>query len=672
MKDVKKNKKVKVFVVVGVIIIAACVFILKGIFGNKVKITAKYTLGVVNTGDIRNSLSTTGQVYSSEEQEIKSNVNSTVINVLKKKGDEVKKGDIIAILDTGDISNDLISAQINYEKAVNDYDEAVAPMDEVDKIQIETSLENAKNNLANLEKNQPITLQKAKDSLANSYDSALTTIDTNFSTLPTIINDMRKILYLTDTLAIDDILNNEENTFNLDDYLNVEIPSYWRDIINSSIFDTDSDKEIFTNLIKKATVSYKVAKDSYDKTIVDYRNLDKNSSEEEIESFLNKASEMNDLLFNSFRDLNNVYNYYIDYNNQRLRTIYSLVKTYNSTLKTDVNSISSYVSSIKNAKDSIVKAKENLDDLIINQPIELTNAKNSLKIQQANYDKAVSGLTNLEKRSYQLSINQASAKLTALQESLEDYTIRAPFDGVLSKMNISMGDSVSSNTSIGTVISNHSIAKLVFNEVDIAKLKLDQKAILTFDALEDITLTGTVSDIDTSGTTSAGVVYYTVEISFDSEHESIKPGMSVTADITIDGKEKVLIVPNNAVKTMGDKSFVEVVDYSGEVLKNTTVEAGTVTATRKDIVVGISDDSNIEVISGLDSGDVIVVRTTIEESGSKDNSTSSTNSLNSLFGGTRNSNNNGNNGFRNFNTQNRAFGSGNMGNMRSGTPPAGF
>lgn len=678
MKDKKNKKKIKIFILAGIIIIIAGYFIIKGIISNKETTSTKYTLETVKIGNISNTLSNTGQVYSSEETELKSSVNSTVLSVVKSKGDTVKKGDIIAILDSSDISNDLISAQINYEKAKNNYEEAIAPMDEVDLIQIETSLQNAKNNLENLKTEQPVTLKKTEDTLTNSYESAVSSIDSNFTTLATVINDMRKILYLTDTLPVKDLIDNDDKNINFDlnNYLNVEIPTYWNDVIFSSIFDSEQDKETFINLIKRATASYKVAKNSYDTTVSEYRNLSRNSSREEIESTLNSVLEMDNYLYTAFRDLNNVYNYYIDYNTQRLRTIYAVINSYNSTLKSDSNSINSYINSIKSAKDNITKSKESLDNLIKNQPTELKNAENNVKIQQANYDKAIKGITDLEKRSYQLAISQASAKLTQLQETLDDYMIVAPFDGVIAKMNITTGDSVSGNTSIATIISDHSVAKLVFNEVDIAKVKLNQKAKLTFDALDNVTLTGTVTDVDTVGTTSAGVVYYTVSISFDSEHELIKPGMSVTADITIDNKENVLIVPNSAIKTIMNNSFVEVAEITDDKIKNTrnfVVDADSITTTRKNIIIGISDDSNTEIISGLEEGEVIVSKTTVittsKKKDTKDN-------LNNLFG---NSNSNSNTSFnrsgtmggnsnRSFNSQNRPSGNTSGGMM----PPSGF
>ena len=69
------------------------------------------------------------------------------------------------------------------------------------------------------------------------------------------------------------------------------------------------------------------------------------------------------------------------------------------------------------------------------------------------------------------------------------------------------------------------------NEVDAAKISVGNKTTLTFDATEDLTLTGKVAQIDTIGTVEQGVVSYKVKIAFDTQDERIKPGMTANASI---------------------------------------------------------------------------------------------------------------------------------------------
>src|SRR6185503_5946600 len=109
------------------------------------------------------------------------------------------------------------------------------------------------------------------------------------------------------------------------------------------------------------------------------------------------------------------------------------------------------------------------------------------------------------------------------------YTVRAPFSGTIAKLSVDKGDQASSGTTVATIISKNQIADLSLNEVDAAKVTVGQKATLTFDAVEDLSIAGAVASVDTLGTVSQGVVSYVVKIQFTTQDERVKPGMSVNA-----------------------------------------------------------------------------------------------------------------------------------------------
>ena len=128
-----------------------------------------------------------------------------------------------------------------------------------------------------------------------------------------------------------------------------------------------------------------------------------------------------------------------------------------------------------------------------------------------------------------------------------------------------------------------------------AKIKVGQRVNLTFDALTDLNISGKVIEIDNVGTVSSGVVSYTVKISLDVQNESIKPNMSVSATIIISSKANVMLVASSAVKTQGGSSYVEV-------LANGVPE-------RKAVTVGDSNDTQTEITSGLNEGDLVITQT---------------------------------------------------------------
>jgi multidrug efflux pump subunit AcrA (membrane-fusion protein) len=166
----------------------------------------------------------------------------------------------------------------------------------------------------------------------------------------------------------------------------------------------------------------------------------------------------------------------------------------------------------------------------------------------------------------------------------------------------------------------------------VAKIKLGEKATITFDAIPDLTMTGSVAEIDDVGTVSSGVVTYTVKIAFDTENDAVKPGMSVSAAIITDSATDVLIVPSSAVKTQGTTKYVLMFDTP--LASPAAGEKGTVSkiAPKKvTVTVGISDDTHTEITSGLKEGDQIVTSTITNQSSTKN--TSSSTSTKSLLTG---------------------------------------
>jgi HlyD family secretion protein len=197
-------------------------------------------------------------------------------------------------------------------------------------------------------------------------------------------------------------------------------------------------------------------------------------------------------------------------------------------------------------------------------------------------------------------------------------------------LNVKKGDSVSSSA-IATLISDKNIADVTLNEVDIAKIKLGQKATLTFDAISDLSLTGVVIDADTLGTVSQGVVSYSVKIEFDTQDSRVKPGMSVSVAIITDVKQDVLMVPNSAVKSDSAGNYILIPNDSTNFTANSTGVILPVAPNSKTIEVGLANDSMTEIISGVNEGDLIVSRTITTSTTSTTNSQS--NSTQSLFGG---------------------------------------
>ena len=388
----------------------------------------------------------------------------------------------------------------------------------------------------------PRNKQDAIDALNQAYESGYNTVSNVFIDLPSIMTDLQNILY-------ENTLNNTQQ--NIDFYAN-----------SANSFDQNALK--FKDSLTK---SYKIALDSYNKNFTDYKTTSRFSDNTTIDSTINETYETTKNIAQALKDTNNLIQFYKDTLAQHNTKPNPTADTQLATLNTD-------------------SSKANSD--IIN----LLNAQSTIK-----NDKDAVSNSDLDLQSEQLNLKNRQNALADAKSNLSNYYIYAPFDGVIGSTSIKKGDSVSSGSSAITFITTKDITQISLNEVDITKIKIGNKATLTFDAISGLSITGQVTEIDTIGTVSQGVVSYNATITFDTQDARIKPGMSVNASIITETKQNVLTVPNSAVKTKNGKSYVLVMHASAN------------TPTQKAVEVGISDSTNTEITSGLNEGDRVVSRT---------------------------------------------------------------
>lgn len=172
------------------------------------------------------------------------------------------------------------------------------------------------------------------------------------------------------------------------------------------------------------------------------------------------------------------------------------------------------------------------------------------------------GDDNLDVRSAKLQVEQRRNALSDAQQTLSNYTITAPFDGVMANVSVDIGASAvmaSANSSVplGTIVTDKKLAQVTINESDIVKVKLGQKATMTFDAIDGLELDGDIVEINTLGTVTSGVVTYKVKIGFSTDDPRILPNMSATVDIITDSKDGILYVPTQAIKHDANGYYVE-------------------------------------------------------------------------------------------------------------------
>ena len=125
---------------------------------------------------------------------------------------------------------------------------------------------------------------------------------------------------------------------------------------------------------------------------------------------------------------------------------------------------------------------------------------------------------------------------------------------------------------------------------------------MTVSALPNEELAAHVIAVDTVGTTSSGVVQYTVTVALDNAASGVKPGMSANVTVTTAERRGVVNVANAAVTGSGSSATVQVVDSNG-------------TERSVPVVAGLKGDSTTEIVSGLSTGQRVVVSSGVSTTG---------------------------------------------------------
>jgi len=200
----------------------------------------------------------------------------------------------------------------------------------------------------------------------------------------------------------------------------------------------------------------------------------------------------------------------------------------------------------------------------------------------------------------QIALDEAKNDLDKARTELEKAVILAPFDGVIAAVDAKEGDKLSSMyyaTTIIIEIIDPTIMELKaeMDEIDIPGVELNQRAIIEVDALPALQLEGKVAYINPVAIEESGVMLYEVTISFDVPLSSgLKSGMSATAELVIDERSQVLLVPNRAIEEDSQGNPMVKVMVDGEIQE-------------RPVVLGISDGYDTEIVDGLDEGEIVVI-----------------------------------------------------------------
>ncbi|GAA3765584.1 efflux RND transporter periplasmic adaptor subunit [Flavobacterium ginsengiterrae] len=260
-------------------------------------------------------------------------------------------------------------------------------------------------------------------------------------------------------------------------------------------------------------------------------------------------------------------------------------------------------------------------------------------ISKSDWDKAISTyeVAKATKQSSYYNVQSAVASVTEAKDNLGRTTIYAPADGTISVLNVELGERVLGTQQMaGTELLrvanlNNMEVEVDVNENDIVKIKIGDEANVEVDAYLKKKFKGVVTSISNSASTtltSDQVTNFKVKVRILKEsyqdllegkpdsYSPFRPGMTATVDIITTTKNNVLAVPISSVVVKSDTTAVsdfkvedpnekKVTPKSDKKFECVFVKVGDKAKIRI-IKTGIQDDTNIEVMSGLKPGDIVI------------------------------------------------------------------
>lgn len=580
---------------------------------------------VVEKGNIIATISTNGNVVLPDQQNLSFGVSGTIKEIKVDNGYTVKKGEVVAILDTISLERAVAQAQANLQAAEISLKKTQNPYKDTDIITAEAAVFSAESSL------------KAAQKSMDDYMTLYTDTDLRLAEA-----DVRNARLNLESALQDKKLNLRIQGNTVGKSYEQELQSAqtarerariaYRDIVwriyKAESLIPDTEYHLHLNPMKMGFI----AEEAFDKNVEDaywtwinadisYQKLvlEKKKNEDTLENNVNKAK---DAISKAEQNLANIKEWPKD------------------------SEIEARKNQIESAQLAIQKAKANLADI-----------------------KAGADPLDIELRKNQ--ILQSRISLDTAKDNLDKAILVAPFDGTIFNMTAKLGQEVSGSTTVMQIVNTRRVRIDAFiDEVDIARVREGQESQLTFDALPGLTMPGRVSTVSYIATRQSGVTSFATNIELDLSGRApqgsasqpgragaqtpakpgqvprtataaktggsssttggsgnlsktgqpgqgnITPGQSggsvstqgeqrarpvlrdgMTAIVTIltEKREGVLTVPNRAIVTQGRNRIVKV--KVGDKIEERTVRAG------------LTDGSRTEIVSGVEEGELVIVPT---------------------------------------------------------------
>lgn len=524
-----------------------------------------WTTAAATSGSIGATVNATGNVEARAQADLRFAADGNVTEILVQPGDQVQAGQPLAKLDT-------VEAQLKVEQAAADLKQAEADFDKLRNAATPQEIAEAQARITQAQAQAQqaraavtpadiaaarATLQKAEERLARLQAGGTATGDADVAVAQAALAQARTELAAAKERARLDLetaandLRNKQDTYSR---------IYW-------------DNKKLTDQL--ARYGQDLPQENIDQQAAALRDV------QAAEAALAKAQ--------------------IAYEDAKKNEIVTLEQREADVRKTQSSSGTDLIQAradVENARAALAKLTGG------NQAGNVAAAQAGVAIAQAQLEKLQGDPNASDLARAEAGVARAQAALKQAQYALDQATMKAPFSATIARVDLRVGERAGQNgvIAIADLSSFHINAPV--DELDVAQVQNGQPVTIVLDALPGKPISGVISNIDPLATKNdKGSNTYKVTVAITTADPAIRPGMTAAAQIETQRKENVVLVPRRAVQSENGQSYV-LIPTGGPPDRVTQTPANE----RRNVTIGLSNNEQIEITSGLKAGEQVLVK----------------------------------------------------------------
>lgn len=219
-----------------------------------------------------------------------------------------------------------------------------------------------------------------------------------------------------------------------------------------------------------------------------------------------------------------------------------------------------------------ITLKNTYDLAVVEAESNIKSAKEALDLAKDSEEVLLASATPESLSQAEGRASEARAQLLAQEARISDYTVRAPFDGIITDVNMKVGEPTNPNNTITIVYEGEYELRARIPEIDITKVKIGNRVKAIFDAAPNESLPAVITFISPISSDVGGVAYYEAIIKLDQDPSWLREGLNADVIIESQKKEKVPTLPKRFLVKNANGTFV--LQKSGEQIIERPVTIG--------------------------------------------------------------------------------------------------